>query len=124
MNKELEKLNKWLYANKLTLNLTKSNFILFNVRNVHTNSIFDIKYIVPRSKRLTIINFLESSLIRKVIPVANKYTQLSIYNALIVSHLYYCAHIWGNTLSSLTDYINRLQKRILKLSQVHRIMYF
>ena len=26
MNKELEKLNKWLYANKLTLNLTKSNF--------------------------------------------------------------------------------------------------
>ena len=27
MNKELEKLNKWLYANKLTLNLTKSNFV-------------------------------------------------------------------------------------------------
>ena len=42
MNKELEKLNKWLCANKLTLNLTKSNFILFNVRNIHTNSIFDI----------------------------------------------------------------------------------
>ena len=40
MNKELEKLN---CANKLTLNLKKSNFILFNVRNIHTNSIFDIR---------------------------------------------------------------------------------
>ena len=47
--------------------------------------------------------------------MANKYTLLSIYNALFVPHLYYCAHIWGNTFSSLTDYINRLQKRILKL---------
>ena len=43
MNKELEKLNKWLCANKLTLNLKKSNFILFNVRNIHINSIFDIR---------------------------------------------------------------------------------
>ena len=47
--------------------------------------------------------------------MANKYTLLSIYNALFVPHLYYCAHIWGNTFSSLIDYINRLQKRILKL---------
>ena len=47
--------------------------------------------------------------------MANKYTLLSIYIALFVPHLYYCAHIWGNTFSSLTDYINRLQKRILKL---------
>ena len=47
--------------------------------------------------------------------MANKYTLLSIYNALFVPHLYYRAHIWGNTFSSLTDYINRLQKQILKL---------
>ena len=47
--------------------------------------------------------------------MANKYTLLFIYNALFVPHLYYCAHIWGNTFSPLTDYINRLQKRILKL---------
>ena len=39
MNKELEKLNKWLCPNKLTLNLKKSNFILFNVRNIHNNTI-------------------------------------------------------------------------------------
>ena len=36
MNKELEKLNKWLCANKLTLNLKKSNFILLNVSNILT----------------------------------------------------------------------------------------
>ena len=47
--------------------------------------------------------------------MANKYTLLFIYNALFVPQLYYCAHMWGNTFSSITDYINRLQKRILKL---------
>ena len=48
--------------------------------------------------------------------MANKYTLLSIYIALFVPHIYYCAHIWGYTFTSLTDYINRLQKRILKLN--------
>ena len=56
-----------------------------------------------------------TGIIKKVRPMANKYTLLSIYNALFVPHLYYCAHIWGNNVSSLTDYINKLQKRILKL---------
>ena len=138
MNKELEKLNKWLCANKLTLNLKKSNFILFNVRNIHTNSIFDIRINNTKIEKVKNYKFLGvfiddkldwkeqynyiskklsriTGIIRKVRPMANKYTLLSIYNALFVPHLYYCAHIWGNTFSSLTDYINRLQKRILKL---------
>ena len=58
MNKELEKLNKWLYANKLTLNLTKSNVILFNVRNVHTNSIFDIKINTTKIEKVNNYKFL------------------------------------------------------------------
>ena len=140
MNKELEQLNTWLCANKLTLKLKKSNFILFNVRNINTNSLFDIRI---NNTKLEMVNnykfigvFIDDKLdwkeqynyiskklsritgiIRKVRPLANKYTLLSIYNALLfmLYYVYYCTHIWSNTFSSLTDYINRLQKRILKL---------
>ena len=66
-------------------------------------------YIYKKLSRIT-------GIIRKVRPVENKYTLLSIYNTLFVTYfIYYCAHIWGNTFFSLTDYINKLQKRILKL---------
>ena len=123
MNKELDKLNKWICVNKLTLYLKKSNFILFNVRNIHTNSIFYIRinntniekvknykflrvfiddkldwkeeynYISNKLSRITIIILIYLLLIiRKVRPMANKYTLLSyimlFYSSLILLRPY------------------------------------
>ena len=57
INKELEKLNKWHYANKLILKLKKSNCIFFNVRNIHTNATFDIKINSTKIEKLNNYKF-------------------------------------------------------------------
>ena len=121
MNKELEKLNKWLCANKLTLNLKKSNFILFNVRNIHTNSIFDIRINNTKIEKVKNYKFLGvfiddkldwkeqynyiskklsriTGIIRKVRPMANKYTLLSIYIMLYLFLTYTTVPIYGEIL--------------------------
>ena len=39
VNKELDKIHSWLYTNKLSINLTKTNFIVFSKSN---------KFVIPR----------------------------------------------------------------------------
>ena len=43
MNNELQKLNSWLSANKLTLNIKKSNFVLFRPYQEKVTSKIDIR---------------------------------------------------------------------------------
>ena len=43
MNNELQKLNSWLSANKLTLNIKKSNFVLFQPYQKKVTSKIDIR---------------------------------------------------------------------------------
>ena len=42
MNSELKKLSSWLAINKLTLNIDKCIYILFNVRNIHSRNTLPI----------------------------------------------------------------------------------
>ena len=42
MNSELKKLSSWIVINKLTLNIDKCIYILFNVRNIHSSNTLPI----------------------------------------------------------------------------------
>ena len=42
MNCEFKKLSFWLAINKLTLNIDKYIYILFNVRNIHSSNTLQI----------------------------------------------------------------------------------
>ena len=43
INRELRLVKKWLDANKLSLNIEKTNYIIFHSSSVNINSTFDIK---------------------------------------------------------------------------------
>ena len=89
MNKELTKLQNWFTANKLTINIKKSNFVLFqSARN--------------KQKRLLNINILDHK-INKYIPLEQK-DYVKYLGVLLDSTLSWKPHI---------DYISKKVSRIV-----------
>ena len=54
------------------------------------------------------------AILNKVKLKLNSKALVLLYNSFFNSHLYYCAHIWGNTYSSNLLKINILQKIALR----------
>ena len=122
-------------VNKLSLNISKTNVLLLNIRHKNRNinldlNINNIKQ-VSEIKFLGIIidcklnwklqlNYVSSKLSRTIAilhKVKNKLNMKSLillYNALFLSHLNYCSNIWGNTFKSSITNIFILQKRAIK----------
>ena len=66
LNSELEKISTWLTENKLALNVSKSNFMIFHRARIKTDS---IKIVLGKStiKQVAFIKFLRCNYIRKAI---------------------------------------------------------
>ena len=117
-NEELARVDDWLVANKLTLNISKTNFILFRppkCKEVQVNPIVSLrgKQIekVSSTKFLGVyvdehlswkihmkhlLNKLRCSLgaVCRVKLLLNQDTLLQLYHSLINSHLLYCVQNW------------------------------
>jgi hypothetical protein len=132
VNSDLEKLRKWLIANKLSLNVAKTEFILIgskqmikNISNLQLNVKIEKKSIkqVYESKTLgvTIDQHLswrtntESickkitsgiSAFRRLKEFADKQTLLSVYNAIVRPYFDYCCEVW--------DVFGEMQSKITK----------
>ena len=133
MNEDLLNIRKWLIANKLTLNTTKTEFMLIGSRQ-KLNTITDSLVVsingtpvnqVSTSKSLGV--FIDANLtwgshieklakkipsciaaikqVRQFFPPAALHL---IYNAFIQPHFDYCNVVWGNCGVKLAD---KLQKR-------------
>ena len=124
--------------NKLSLNVSKSSLLLFNIRNKNNNvklnvNINDIKINqVTNLKFLGIIidekldwksqiNYVSTKLSR-AIGILNKVkfklnlkSLVLVYNSFFYSQLTYCCNIWDNTFFSNLNKICILQKRALKI---------
>ena len=137
MNSELKKLSSWLAINKLTLNIDKCIYILFNVRNIHSSNTLPIFLNEIPIKHVLNYKFLGvciddkldwkqqygyvTSKLCRVIGIIKKLninlnlnTRILIFKSLFMSHLNYCSHIWGNTFKTNKSYIAILQERALK----------
>ena len=96
VNKELAKVSDWLIANKLTLNIKKSNFVIFR----------------PRQKKLTLqptIRLFDNNLQRLVTPDCKNYVKY--FGVLIDDHLswkYHINHI-ATKISKTVGIIGRLR---------------
>jgi len=121
VNSELEKLSDWFRANKLSLNVKKTNFILFGNKGrritadsfyirmdcvllertentkflgVHIDSMLDWK--LHTSK----VSLMISKIIDVIIRVKNilpRSALVNLYNTLIIHpYLLYCNIVWGN----------------------------
>ena len=138
VNKELKKLHTWLIVNRLSLNINKTNFVVFHpfnkpLRQKITLKICkkaisekdNLKYLgILIDSTLTWKNHIDnvSSKLSKAIGLLSKIRHFvnikilkTLYYSLVYSHLIYAIEVWG---SSDVTHLNRLlllQKRVVRL---------
>ena len=137
VNKELRLVRKWLDANKLSLNIDKTNYIIFHSSSVNVPSRSDIKIGKKHIKRVKFVKFLDllldehlswkyhlSELSKKLARTCGMFFKIRnllpldvlfcLYNALFLPFLQYGLIVWGQTYASYIDPIFKLQKRAVR----------
>ena len=140
INSDLSRIHVWLAANKLTLNMTKTEFLLIGARqrlcnlSEKPNIVVDgipvqqvssskslgvqidenpnwVNHVDMTSKKI----FSRISAIKPVRHLVPLETLLTIYNALVQSHLDCCSAVWRNCNKGLSDKLRKLQNRTARI---------
>ena len=118
VNIDLDRIRIWLAANKLTLNTTRTEFLLIGSRQrlstLERNPIieinkFPIKHISRCSHRWK--SFLGISAIKRIRYFLPFEILLNVYNSLVQPHFDYCNVVWGNCSKNLSSQLQKLQNR-------------
>ena len=141
-NSELNNLYSWLKANKLSLNIAKTEFMVISNRQLaencseinvqldghpistieHAKSLLRFKYSVD--DRLSWSNYIKDlcrtissaiGALRRIRPLISQSTAVQIYNALIQSHFDYCAPVWDVLSSYPCEKLKKLQTRAARV---------
>ena len=137
INNELCLINKWVICNKLTLNVSKSHYMIFSKKSPRNIDTYPIKInnvnlsYTAQTKFLGL--HLQSNLkwtnhIRQVVNKVNKYSAILyqirnsldlnslkiIYNSLIYPCISYAVVIWGNSPPSHLTKLITSQKKIIR----------
>ena len=136
VNSELINVNRWMNSNKLTLNHTKSHYVIFK-RNKNLNQETQIQINGHDVEKVNFTKFLvvklQSNLkwnthIKDISCKLNKYSSifyqirnnlgskhlLLLYNSIVYPQLTYCNIIWGKTFKSHLNQLFISQKRIIR----------
>jgi len=136
MSSELEKLNLWFKVNKLSLNVKKTNFMLFSQKRAKN----DLRIAIDNhnldrvevTKFLGVyidsnLNWLEHiahvkkkiaiglSVLHRVKGIVNPSALYALYCTIILPHLMYCSEIWGQTYAYVLKPLSVLQKRAVRV---------
>ena len=136
LNTELEKIGKWVSANKLKVNVTKTNYILFQNRSVEytmgpvymegceLKRVSCTKFLVVLiDENLNWKNHIQSlclklsktcGLLYKIRYNLTIDALKNLYYSLCYPYLIYCMSIWGCTWPSVTKEIIVIQKKIIR----------
>ena len=137
INAEMSKVYSWVKANKLSLNIDKTNFMLFTPKGFSrtmSNILIDGHQIseVKETKFLGVIidnNLKWSAHIQyisrkiskgigvmvKARKVFERNTLLSLYNSLILPYLNYCIHVWGKAYNTHLNHLIKMQNKAVSL---------
>ena len=136
INGVLAKLAKWFAVNKLTLNLSKTNYMIFRNRppDIEINLFINNQQITRVHVTQFLGVYIDESLnwkyqinkvrlkLSKVAAVIYKANCLIgrdgmyiLYWSLFLPHLSYCCEIWRNTYTTNIHGITILQKRVIQL---------
>ena len=133
MNEEMVKVVDWLQINRLSLNLNKTHFILFQRKRVKISLSVDLIInnvkidMIEKTKFLGVIidqnlpfqshiKYIKGRVARgigilyKSRPYFHFKTMRSLYNAIIYPYFTYCIEVWGNTYQSYLEPLVKLQK--------------
>ena len=139
MNEELSKLVGWMYANKLSLNIAKTHFLIFNSKGKQ-KPLFNERLVINetelmqdnKTKFLGVIiddklswgahiQYIKSKIskgvgiICKVKNVLNVGTLINLYNCFVYPYINYAVEIWGDTYDCYINTILKLQKKSLRI---------
>ena len=142
INQELHKIEKWFCINKLSINLNKTNFLLFT--NCSASPKFNMKFASSSIKRCDSVKYLRGYLddklswnryigylitklssacaifykLRNLLPTN---ILISVYYSIVYSHLQYAVTGWGNCSVSLRKRLQIKQNTIIRIINKFRI---
>ena len=136
INVELAKLSEWLGANKLALNISRSNFLFFHtsyravkypnlkINNTDIEHVFEFNFLgvmfTSHMNWNTHVNYIASKISRTVgilyrlKDVYPQYVLLTLYNTLILPHFHYCLLLWGSPIK-VNHPLHLLQKKAVRI---------
>ena len=145
VNKELKNIVVWLNANRLALNVSKTNFVIFSAVNkpikpvtilINRKAIEQKEYVkylgVLIDSKLSFKHHITaiSKKIARTIGLMYKLRHFvpqdilkMLYYSLIYPFLIYAAPIWGNTHNNLINTIHILQKKILRIITFNKTVF-
>ena len=139
MNKELDKIVKWLYANKLSLNVKKTHYLVFRSSGMakpifisalqicgeHIKEDFKTKFLgVILDNKLTWIYHIQyiKNKIAKGIGVIcrakrllNVKTLSTLYYCFVYPYLNYAAEVWADASAIHLSTVVKLQKKVIRI---------
>ena len=128
----LDKLNEWFAVNKLSLNLSKNNSMLFtncrrvqnvsiSINNCEIDMVYKTKFLgVMTDTKLNWkdhVAMFKSKLSKSIASmlkakqVLDRRSGMILYFSLFLPYLSYCCEVWGNTYSSNIKNVYILQKK-------------
>ena len=142
VNSDLQNLRNWLIANKLSLNVTKTEFMLIGSPQMIKSTSCSQPNILIENKRIQQVNQSKSlgitidqhlswkpntenickkitsgiSALRRVKPfIAKKETLISIYNAIVGPCFDYCSEVWNVFGEVQCKRLQKLQNRVARI---------
>ena len=141
MNSDLENLRKWLIANKLSLNVAKTEFILIGskpmiksisnkqpniiIENKPIKQVYDCKTLgVTVDQHLSWRNNTENiykkitsgiSALRQIKEFVEKDTLVSVYNYIVRPYFTYCCEVWDVFGETQSKRLQKLQNRAARI---------
>jgi len=139
INSELSKIYEWILCNKLSLNIAKTNFMIFKPRNKRINvdnnlvingqaiSLVDtVKFLgvhldssISWHNHLSYIKTKISKglgIINKTKRLFNQKTLITLYYSFIYPYLTYCIEIWGSAANTHLFPLLKLQKKFVRIA--------
>ena len=137
VNKELRKVRKWLEANRLALNISKTNYVIFHSNSKKINDFIRIKLGRKAITRMNYVKYLgvlidstlswkphvtelskklsrNCAIFFKIRHYVNPETLRLLYYSLFYSFLSYGVSVWGLTHPTILDPIVKLQKKVVR----------
>lgn len=138
INIELKEISNWFKLNKLSLNIDKTNFMIFKnkhnnkptpdfkiqIDNKHIEKVNTTKFLgvlidnnltwKAHTSHITKIVSKYNGIIRKVRPFLTSKSLHTLYNTLVLPYLTYCTLVWGDKNNANLDSLLITQKKIIR----------
>ena len=137
---DLARVNQWLTANKLTLNTSKTEFMLIGSRQ-RLRTLQGSPSLMIGEEPIKQVNYTKSlgvfidhnlswnihierlckkiasgiAALKRTRPFVPYHTLLSIFNSLVQPHFDYCSVVWGNCSKTLSTKFQKLQNRAARV---------